>query len=98
GVEHVRDAQTGLGTDRHAPGGLELAAHRRVGDVAVARQLVREAAHVATALHVVLAAQRVHAHAFAADHAAGHGQVGDADYHGRSLCVLGHAEPVGHGR
>ena len=43
------------------------AAHRVVGDVAIAGQLVREAAHVAAALHVVLPAQRVHADAGAAD-------------------------------
>ena len=98
GFEHVGDAQARLGVQRHAPGALEQAARGGVGDVAVAGQLVREAAHVAAALHVVLAAQRVHAHAFAADHAASHGQVGDAHDHGRALRVLGHAQAVVNGR
>ena len=48
----------------------KIVAHRVVGDVPVAGQLVRERAHVAGALHVVLAAQRVHADAVAADVAA----------------------------
>ena len=39
-------------------------------DVLEARQLVRDRAHVAAALHVVLAAQRVEAGAVAADVAA----------------------------
>ncbi len=97
-VQHVRDAQARLRVQRHAPGGLELRAHRRVADVAVAGQLVREAAHVAGALHVVLATQRVHAHALAADVADGHGQVGDAHDHGRALAVLGDAQAVVDGR
>jgi hypothetical protein len=43
----------------------------------VARQFVRERPHVAGALHVVLAAQRVHADAGPADIAGQHGEVGD---------------------
>jgi hypothetical protein len=50
------------------------------------------------ALHIVLAAQRVHAHALAADVAGGHGQVGDAHHHGRALAVLGDAQAVVDGR
>ena len=46
------------------------------------------------ALHVVLAAQRVHADAFAADVAGGHREVGDAHHHRRALRVLGDAEAV----
>ena len=94
GVEHVRDAQARLGLQRHAPRSLEQRAHGRVRDVTVARQLVRERAHVARALHVVLAAQRVHADAFAADVAGGHREVRDADDGGRALAVLGDAEAV----
>ena len=52
-----------------------------VGHVAVAGELVRERAHVARALHVVLAAQRVDADAVAADVAGGHRQVGQAHHH-----------------
>ena len=46
---------------------LEQCARRVVGDVAIAGELVRERAHVAGALHVVLAAQRIHADAVAAE-------------------------------
>ena len=73
---------------------LEDLARRVVGDVAVARQLVRERAHVAGALHVVLAAQRVHADARPADIAGRHGEVGDGHHGGRALAVLGDAEAV----
>ena len=62
--------------------------------MAVARQFVREGPHVAGALHVVLAAQRVHAHARAADVAGQHGKVGDADDGGRALAVFGDAQTV----
>ena len=55
---------------------------------------MREGAHVAGALHVVLAAQRIHADAVAADIAGGHGEVGHAHHHRRTLAVLGDAEAV----
>ena len=71
-----------------------MRAHRVVGDVAIAGELVRERAHVAGALHVVLAAQRVHADAAAADIAGRHGEVGDRHHRGRALAVLGDAEAV----
>ena len=77
-----------------APQRLEDAAHGVVGDVAIAGQLVREGAHVAGALDVVLAAQRVHADALAAEIAGHHREVGDR-HHGRgALAVLGDAEAV----
>ena len=63
-------------------------------DVPVAGELVREGAHVAGALHVVLPAQRVDADALAADVAGDHGQVGHAHHHRRALGVLGDAEAV----
>jgi hypothetical protein len=88
------NAQARFGLQRHAPGVLEQAAHGAVGHVAVARQLVREGADVARTLHVVLAAQRVHADAFAADVAGRHRQVGDAHHGGRALRMLGHAQAV----
>ena len=95
GVEHVGDAQARLGLAAATPqAASKMRARGVVGDVAVAGKLVRERAHVAGALHVVLAAQRVHADAFAADVAGGHRQVGDAHDHGRALAVLGDAEAV----
>ena len=94
GLEHVGNAQARLRIDRHAPLGVELVARHLVGQMPVAGQLMRERAHVAGALHVVLAAQRIHAHAFAAEVAGGHGEVGDAHHHGAALAVLGDAEAV----
>ena len=82
GVQHVGNAQAGFMVDLDAPGAFEQVAHIVVLDMAIAGQLMREAAHVAAALHVVLAAQRVHTHARAADIAGQHGQVGDADHGG----------------
>ena len=66
-VEHVRDAETRLVLELHTPDTLVKLAGRSVGDVAVARELVGERAHVTGALHVVLAAQRIDADALAAD-------------------------------
>ena len=94
GVEHVGDAQARLVVELDAPQALIDVAHCVAGDVAIARQLVRERTHVARALHVVLPAQRVHADALAADIAGQHGEVGDGDDGGRALAVLGHAEAV----
>ena len=93
-VEHVGNAQAGLGIELLAPHLLEQLAGPLVRDVAVARVLVRERAHVAGALHVVLPAQRVHAHALAADVAGRHGEVGHSHHHGGALAVLGDAESV----
>ena len=53
----------GSGSSGTPQSASNMRAGRVVGDVAIARQLVRERAHVAGALHVVLAAQRVHADA-----------------------------------
>ena len=93
-LEHVRDAKSWLVADRHIPGRLEVATRDGIRHVPVARQLVRERAHVAGALHVVLSAQRIHAHALAADVAGRHREVRDAHDHGRALAVLGDAEAV----
>ena len=84
----------GSGIELDVPHRLELVAHRIARDVAIAGQLVRERAHVAGALHVVLAAQRVHADAGTADIAGRHREVGDRDHRGRALAVLGDAEAV----
>ena len=76
----------------HAP--FEQVADLVAGDMPIARKLVRERAHVAGALHVVLAAQRIHADAFAADIAGRHREIGDRHHRGRALAVLGDAEAV----
>jgi hypothetical protein len=53
GVKHIRDAQTRIGVEAHAPIALEEGAHVVVRNMAVTRQPVREGAHVAQALDVV---------------------------------------------
>ena len=93
-VQHVVDAQALFGIERHAPEHLEDLPCRIVGDVAVAREFVREGAHVAGALHVVLPAQRIDADAVAPDIAGRHGEVRHRHHRGRALAVLGDAEPV----
>ena len=66
-VEHPRQVPAALRRDRDAPLGVELGPQLVVLDVLEARQPVGQGAHVAAALDVVLAAQRVDAAAVAAD-------------------------------
>ncbi len=93
-LEHVRNAQAGVGEQRHAPRRLEKLACLGIRNVPVAAELVREGPHVAGTLHVVLTAQRIHADALAAEIAGRHGEVRDTHDHGRALAVLGDAEAV----
>jgi hypothetical protein len=93
-VEHVGMRRPGSGLSSTPQSFLEHVADFRAGNMPVARQLVRERAHVAGALHVVLAAERVHADAGTADIAGRHGEVGDRHHRGRALAVLGDAEAV----
>ena len=79
---------------RHAPGGLEQRARGLIRNVTIAAELMRERAHVTRALHIVLTAQRIHAHAFAAEIAGRHREVGDAHHHRGALAVLGDAEAI----
>src|ERR1700752_2895866 len=85
---------SGLRQKRCPPEVFKDLSPRVVGHVAIAAELVRERPHVAGALHVVLAAQRVHADAVATDIAACHRQVGHAHHHRRTLAVFGHPEAV----
>ena len=89
--------QPRFGRDRDAPLGVELRPQRVVLDVLEARQPVGQGAHVAAALDVVLATQRVDAAAVAADVA---GQQDEGDQ-GQDVVdgvvVLGDAErPADH--
>src|SRR5262249_35229346 len=86
--------QARLRLQAHAPVGLEGRTHLGIGHVAVGAELVRERAHVARALYVVLAAQRVDAHALAPEVAGRHGEVRDPHDGGGPLAVLGDAEAV----
>ena len=93
-IQHIGDAQARFVIDLNAPDFLEDVAHGFALHMAVAGQFMRERAHIARALHVVLPAQRVHAHTGAADIARHHRQVGNADDRGRALGMLSHAQPV----
>ena len=55
---------------------------------------MREGTHVAGTLHIVLAAQRIDPHTLASNIARGHGQIGNAHHHGRTLAVFGDTEPI----
>ena len=81
-VEHVGDAQARFRIQHSAPFRLEHGAGGGIGNMPIARQLVREAAHVAGPLHVVLPPQRVHPHPRPADIAGGHGQIGNGHHRG----------------
>ncbi len=97
-LEHLRQVPAVARDDLAAPGGLEAGARLGVAlDVLEARQLVRDRAHVAAALHVVLAAQRVEARAPAADVAAEQGEVDQREHVVDADVVLGDAErPADH--
>ena len=83
--------------DTHV-GGFEELAYRGLRHMPIAAELVRERAHVAGALYVVLAAQRIDANALAAEVARCHREVRDADNHRRTLAVLCDTQPVVDGR
>ena len=90
-VEHVGDAEARHRVQRYLPVFGEDLAHIVFVDAPIIRKFVRKGTHIAGALHVVLAAQRVDAHAGAADVAGGHGQVRHRHHHRRALAVLGNA-------
>src|SRR5260370_42529569 len=55
---------------------------------------MRERTHVARALHVVLAAERINADAGPADISGRHREIRDSEDHRAALAMLGDAEPV----
>ena len=75
GIEHARQVPAALRRDRHAPLGIEPRAQLVVLDVLEAGQPVGQRAHVAAALDVVLAAERVDAGAVPPDVAGQQDQV-----------------------
>ena len=93
-VKHIGNAQSRLWTDADAPSAFKQAAGGGVRDMAITRQLVREAAHVTCTLHIVLTTQGVDTHTFTTHHATGHGQVGNAYDHGRALRVFCHTQAI----
>ena len=96
-VEHPRQVPAALRRDGDAPLGVELGAQRVVLDVLEAGQAVGEGAHVAAALDVVLATQRVDAAAVAADVTGQQHQVDERQDVVDRVVVLGDAErPADH--
>ena len=75
GVIHLRDFQADLVGQLRAVELLIQPVVGRIVHLEITRALVRLAAHVGRALHVVLAAQRIHAHAGPADVAGHHRDV-----------------------
>ena len=94
-VDHGGEALGGFQARRlvqlDTPCRLELRAHLGVGHLLIARKVRRARAHVACALHVVLAAQRVDAAAGTAVFAGHHGDVGERHHAFGARRVLGDA-------
>ncbi len=76
-VEHVGNAKPRFVVKLHAPEFLEHIPCRIIGDMAIARQFVRERPHIAGSLHIVLTAQRIDAYTGTADVAGRHGKIGN---------------------
>ena len=66
-MEHFGEVQAALGRDTDAPGLLELVDAAGVFHVLEAGQAIRDRAHVAAALDVILTAQRIESGAVAPD-------------------------------
>ena len=81
-----------LRLDGDSPRGLELGADLRFGHVLEADETVGDRPHVAAALHVVLAAQRVETGAPTTHVAAEQGEVDDCQHVVDAVVVLGDAE------
>ena len=93
-VKHIGDAHARLRVQRNIPLTFEQRSRGRVGQVAVARQLVGKRTHVAGALHIVLAPHGIHPDTFPAKVTGQHRKIGNAHYCGGTLAVLGHAKAV----
>ena len=92
-MEHLGEVPAVSRHDLGVPGGVEPRAGLVVADdVLEAGQLVRDRAHVAAALHVVLAAQGVHAAAITADVAGEEREIYEGHNIIDSVVMLGDAE------
>ena len=94
GLKHIGDAQSGLWRDGDPPSRPKFRPHFGAIDGLVARQLMGKAAHVATALDVVLSSERVHPHALAAIHATRHREVTNPNHSGGALNMLRDSQAV----
>ncbi len=94
GIEHIGNTVYRLRVEFDTPDFLERCADLVVLNRAIPGKLVRERAHVAGALYVVLPAQRIEAAAGKTEIAGRHREIGHAHDHVRALAVLGDAEPI----
>ena len=92
GLEHLGEVPAVARRDRAAPRGVEAGPDVGVEDVGEAGEAVGDGAHVAAALHVVLAPQRVEAGAVATHVAAQQRQVDERQHVVDGVVVLGDAE------
>ena len=94
-VEHVGDAQPRLVVKRPLPKASRTSSGSRLRNMTIAGTPRGEGAHVASALHIVLAAQRVHADAPSRPILpVAMARLADRHHRGRTLAVLGDAEAV----
>ena len=91
-LEHQGEVLAVVRVEFHAVGGLELRPMIRVGDVLEAGELVGQRAHVAAALHIVLAAQRHQPRAPTTDMAGEKRKVAQRLHVVDTVVVLGDAE------
>ena len=92
GLEHLGEVPAVGRRDRAAPGGVEAGPDVRVEDVGEAGEAVGDGPHVAAALHVVLAPQRVEAGAVATHVPAQQRQVDERQDVVDGVVVLGDAQ------
>src|SRR4029077_2111226 len=91
-LEHLAEVIATLGRNGRIPRALEWRPLRRVFEVLETREPVRYRAHVAAALHVVLAAERIEPAAIAADLAGEEGEVDECEHVVDRVVVLGDSE------
>ncbi|MNS94692.1 hypothetical protein D3C72_1289170 [compost metagenome] len=98
-MRHFGDACTDLvvhGVDVYPPGVSKLRAHGGICHVLIAREHVRQHAHIARALYVILPANRADADGRAAEIAGQQRQARQAFHHIHGLAELGHAHAPHH--
>ena len=93
-IKHIGNAQARLRIERHAPIIFKQTPSFAVADMTISGQFVREAAHVACALDIILATQRIYAHSAPPDIAGRHSKIGNCHDGRATLAMLGYAKPV----
>ena len=93
-IQHAGNTQAGLWIQRDAPVIFKQSPRVAIADVAISRKFMRETAHVARALDVVLATKRIYADTTAANIPGCHRQIGDCHNGRAALGMLGDAKAV----